>query len=76
MFCDTNCWSCEDKNCKFYKSKQELFFEVKDYKLIIDEAIKYIKKLDDDYTDYDGEIVIGDISDTAKRNLLSILNGK
>ena len=27
MFCTTECWSCEDKNCEHYISKQELYFE-------------------------------------------------
>lgn len=46
------------------------------YKLACDNAIKYINKLDEDYIDYDGEIVIGDISDIAKRDLLNILDVK
>lgn len=27
MFCTTECWNCEDKNCEHYISKQELYFE-------------------------------------------------
>lgn len=27
MFCTTECWDCEDRNCKHYISKTELYFE-------------------------------------------------
>lgn len=27
MFCTTECWSCEDKSCKNYIDKTELYFE-------------------------------------------------
>ena len=32
MFCTTECWICEDKKCKHYVSKQELYFENIDLK--------------------------------------------
>lgn len=32
MFCTTECWSCEDKNCEHYVSKENLYFENKQLK--------------------------------------------
>lgn len=47
MFCTTECWDCEDKNCKHYISKSSLYFEnvrlkeqIKEYEKIIEEYSK------------------------------------
>lgn len=42
----------------------------------IDKAIEYIKNMDEDYCDYDGEMNYGQIGITEKRELLGILRGE
>lgn len=36
MFCTTECWDCEDKNCEHYRSKHDLYFENKKLKGVIE----------------------------------------
>lgn len=52
MFCTTECWNCEDKNCEHYISKQELYFENQQLK----EKIKWYEK----ENKHNQEIVIKD----------------
>lgn len=42
MFCTTECWDCEDRNCEHYISKSKLYFENQQLKDRIDKAIIYI----------------------------------
>lgn len=44
MFCTTECWNCEDKNCEHYISKQELYFENQQLKEDILFCLKSIKQ--------------------------------
>lgn len=46
MFCTTECWNCEDKNCKNYISKQELYFDNQLLKSVLDEIREYINNYD------------------------------
>lgn len=44
MWCSTECWDCEDKNCEHYIHKSALYFENKSLKVKIDKAINTIEK--------------------------------
>lgn len=44
MFCTTECWICEDKKCKHYVSKQELYFENIDLKNNWNELKKWLEE--------------------------------
>lgn len=51
------------------------YAEAQDYKSRCEKATEYIKQLEEDYTDYDGEVIIGEIGSHCKDNLLNILKG-
>jgi len=42
VFCTTECWNCEDRNCEHYISKSKLYFENHQLKDRIEEALEYI----------------------------------
>lgn len=44
MFCTTECWDCEDKSCKHYISKQELYFKNQQLRQIIDKVIQIFEE--------------------------------
>lgn len=43
MFCTTECWSCEDKSCEHYISKEKLYFENQQLQERINKAIDILK---------------------------------
>ena len=45
MFCTTECWDCEDKNCEHYISKTELYFKNQKLNDRIGNAINFIDQV-------------------------------
>lgn len=43
MFCSTECWNCNDRTCKHYISKFNLYFENRKLQQRIDKTIEYLK---------------------------------
>ena len=43
MWCTTECWDCEDKECKNYRSKRDLYFENKKLKKDFNDLKKWLE---------------------------------
>lgn len=44
MWCTTECWDCEDRNCEHYISKTVLYFNNKHLKQKLKDIKEYIEK--------------------------------
>ena len=65
----------ERDNERLKEWKEDLLKENIELENIRKKAIEYIKSLEEDSTDYDGEVIIGEIGTHCKDKLLNILNG-
>lgn len=75
MFCTTECWNCEDKNCEHYISKQELYFENQQLKPVLDEIREYIKE-HKDYLEKAKEMYIGCNNELLKSTCIQLINNE